>query len=86
VSDEEVEFEVTGVRVLPPLRPGSILHIHLGIRDMGDGMPPFIPSSDDIYATKHDWEKLVPADVKVHVSHFGEVVADIIEVDADGTR
>ena len=51
---------------------GDVLHIALG-GDLGDGMPPWIPTQDDIDKTKAFWDTAVPDYVRVVVTHCLEV-------------
>jgi len=62
------------------LSPGDILHIKLGM-EMGD-LPPWIPDVEDLEAAKIEWEKVVPKDVKVIVTHLA-VDTNILKVAND---
>jgi len=42
------------------LEPGDILHVKLGIINMGDGMPPWIPTEDDKTAAKKSLRQPYP--------------------------
>ena len=55
------------------LQTGDLLHVAVGIEDLGDGQGPWIPNSDHIAAAKADWEAVVPEGVKVIVTHLGQV-------------
>lgn len=59
------------------LKAGDILHVKLGTADMGDGLPPWLPTLQECEEAKKEWEAVVPAGVKVIVTHFGnEAVVD----------
>jgi hypothetical protein len=60
------------------LLPGDLIHVQLGILDLGDGMPPWIPSQGDMEHTRERWEAALPKDVRVIVTHIGERVDCIL--------
>lgn len=43
----------------------------LGIMDMGDGLPPWIPSPDEIQSVRDDIDIAMASDFRVMVHHFG---------------
>lgn len=53
------------------LQPGDVLHVKVGIENMGDGMPPWIPSPDELEYTQKTFEPLLPEGVKLVVTHMG---------------
>jgi hypothetical protein len=61
------------------LAPGDVLHIQLGIQDMGDGLPPWLPTPEEIEFSRRYWQAFVPAGVKVLVTHCGEKIGGVIE-------
>lgn len=68
------------------LRAGDILHISVGILNMGDGQPPWIPGPEELGSAVAHWQKVVPEGVQVIATHFGEV-PEVIQVAAtDGTE
>ncbi len=77
---EQVSAQVKVLR----LEPGDILVAKLGIVDMGEGLPPWIPSVTDLEHMLDDLSMVIPKDVKVFVSHMGlefEIVRDLSEAD-----
>ena len=71
------------VKVLK-LEPGDILVAKLGIVDMGDGMPPWIPTLSELESVRDGLALLMPDNVKVFIHHMGlefEVVRDLSEAD-----
>ena len=59
--------EVRAFRV----KSGDTLHVRVGIEDMGDGQPPWIPGPDELDQIKEELEQYVPEGVKAYVTHFG---------------
>jgi hypothetical protein len=80
---EEMQLQAPGEPV--ELREGDILHIKMGIMDMGGGLPPWIPGSDEMAGTRGLWQSIVPEGVKVVVSHFG-VDTQVIPVQENETE
>ena len=71
------------VKVIKP-QPGDIVVAKLGTADMGDGLLPWIPTYEDMMATRDDLALVVPDDVKVLVYHMGlefEVLRDLSDAD-----
>lgn len=60
------------------LEDGDILHIKVG-GELGDGQPPYIPDPCELDNQKAYWEKLVPDNVRVIVTHH-LVDANVIRV------
>jgi|SRR5208283_5919458 len=60
--------------------PGDILVVKLGIMDMGDSLPPWIPTLAELESVRDDLERVIPEGVKLLVHHFGidfEIVRDV---------
>lgn len=68
--DEGIYINVIEPTVVT-LQPGDILHVRVGIIDMGDGQAPWIPSPDELDFFETQWAKVVPEGVKVVATHFG---------------
>jgi len=71
------------VKVIKP-QPGDIVVAKLGLADMGDGMPPWIPTVDELIATRDELELVMPEGVKTLVYHMGlefEVLRDLSNAD-----
>lgn len=62
------------------LRKGDVLHVTLGIADLGDDQGPWIPDSDQLVEAHEIWQEAVPDGVNVVVSHIGEDVEVIRKV------
>lgn len=43
----------------------------LGIQDMGDGMPPFIPGPEELDSVRNDFDIALSSDFRLMVHHFG---------------
>ena len=43
----------------------------LGIQDMGDGMPPFIPGPEELNSVRDDFDIALSSDFRLMVHHFG---------------
>jgi hypothetical protein len=81
--------EILDVSRLGELKPGDVLHVRVGITDMGDGMPPFIPGPEELDFHRKEVEAVVPAGVNVLVTHQGVDISvihvwDNIEVSCTG--
>lgn len=50
----------------------KILHVKMGIMDMGDGLPPWIPTQQECDDVKKDWEAVTDSDTEVIVTHFSQ--------------
>lgn len=61
---------VAAVEVLD-LKDGDVLVVKLGIEDMGDGLPPWIPGPQELECVARDLSLVVPEDVRVLVHHMG---------------
>jgi hypothetical protein len=71
------------VKVIKP-QPGDIIVAKLGIVDMGEGMPPWIPNVDELVMAREDLELVLPEGVEALVYHMGlefEVLSDLSEAD-----
>jgi hypothetical protein len=64
----EPEVRIATVRRLD-LHAGDILHVALG-GDLGDDLPPWIPSPEQIREEAAAWEAVVPEGVQVVVTHY----------------
>jgi hypothetical protein len=58
----------------------TIVHVQMGIMDMGDGQPPWIPGPEEIEEARERWQKALGEDYLVVATHFGEEVAFYDEV------
>lgn len=67
----ECEHTILDVTRLGELKPGDILHVRVGINDMGDGMPPFIPGPEELDWHRRELEPIVPEGVQILVTHQG---------------
>jgi hypothetical protein len=76
------DVRIETARVLD-LKPGDILHVQLGIADMGDGAP-WIPSQEEIHRAAEDWRLIVPAGVRVIVTHIGVTTEAICASEFEG--
>lgn len=63
------------------LKAGDILHVSVGIQDLGDGQGPWIPGPDDIEEAQVFWKEIVGPDVKVATTHFG-IVPEVVRAEA----
>jgi len=61
---------VAAVEVLD-LKADDVLVVKIGIEDMGDGLPPWIPGPAELEAVAHDVSLTVPEGVRVLVHHMG---------------
>lgn len=59
-------------QIIPCLEPGDILHVRVGVEDLGDGMGPWIPSKKELKYIAKYWQAYVPEGVKVAVTNFSE--------------
>lgn len=75
IEDALVAAATAEVRAFK-VKPGDTLHVRVGIPDMGDGQPPWVPSQNDLDPIRDELEGLVPEGVNLWVTHFG------IEIDA----
>lgn len=76
------EFEVTP-RVVT-LRKGDILHVKIGIADMGDGRGPWVPSNDELDGLRKQLQDQFP-DNRIYVTHFGMEFSTVLRVENDET-
>jgi hypothetical protein len=67
------------------LPPRSVVHITLGIADMGDGSP-WIPSWHELRDAHMMWTEALPDDVTVVVTHFGHQISAIMAPDDGDTE
>jgi hypothetical protein len=49
----------------------------LGIMDMGDGMPPFIPGPEELDSVRDDLDVALSSDFRVMVHHFGLEITNV---------
>jgi hypothetical protein len=49
----------------------------LGIMDMGDGLPPFIPGPEELDAVRDDLDIALASDFRVMVHHFGLEISNV---------
>jgi hypothetical protein len=49
----------------------------LGIQDMGDGMPPFIPGPEELDSVRDDFDIALSSDFRLMVHHFGLEVTSV---------
>lgn len=49
----------------------------LGIQDMGDGMPPFIPGPEELDSVRDDFDLALSSDFRLMVHHFGLEVTSV---------
>jgi hypothetical protein len=49
----------------------------LGIQDMGDGMPPFIPGPEELDSVRDDFDIALSSDFRLMVHHFGLEVSSV---------
>jgi hypothetical protein len=49
----------------------------LGIQDMGDGMPPFIPGPEELDSVRDDFDLALSSDFRLMVHHFGLEVSSV---------
>lgn len=49
----------------------------LGIMDMGDGMPPFIPGPEELDSVRDDFDIALSSDFRLMVHHFGLEVSSV---------
>jgi hypothetical protein len=49
----------------------------LGIQDMGDGMPPFIPGPEELDSVRDDFDIALSSDFRLLVHHFGLEVSSV---------
>jgi hypothetical protein len=52
----------------------TIVHVKVGVQDMGDGQPPFIPERPVLDETAARWQAALGPDYLVIATHFGEEV------------
>jgi hypothetical protein len=69
------------IEIPKPLGEDDILHVRLGISDMGDGLPPWLPTAEEMENVRKQFEAIVPEGAKVIVTHFG-VETEVIPTDA----
>lgn len=68
--DNIKEIRATTVSKLS-LKDGDVLCVTLGSQDLGGGLGPWIPTQEDVEATREAWEDVLPSGVKVIVTHIG---------------
>lgn len=49
----------------------------LGIQDMGDGLPPFIPGPEELESVRDDFDMALSSDFRLMVHHFGLEVSNV---------
>lgn len=59
----------------------TIVHIKVGIANMGDGQPPFIPEPQVLEETRRRWQEALGDDFLVIATHFGEeaIFYDVVD-------
>ena len=55
------------------LAPGDLLHVRVGIENMGDYLPPWIPSDEELAHVAREFQRVLSPDVRVLVTHAGIV-------------
>ena len=81
--DKITQAVVAEVSVLK-LEPGDILAIKLGITNMGDGLGPWIPSTNELKYVRDDVNRILPDGVKVVITHMGvnyEIIRGLENID-----
>jgi hypothetical protein len=81
--DKAKEQLAAQVKVLK-LEPGDILVAKLGIANMGEGLPPWIPMLAELESVRDDLLLVVPKDVRVLIHHMGlefETIRNLSEAD-----
>lgn len=73
-----VEKAVAQVKAFQ-VKPGDTLHVRVGINDMGDGLPPWIPEPDQLEQIKNELEAYLPEDVHAYVTHYGVEIDAVIQ-------
>lgn len=53
------------------LEPGDILHVKVGVNDLGDGQGPWIPGPEEIQEARDLFADIVPKGVVVVATHYG---------------
>lgn len=64
------------------VQEGDILMVKVGVENMGDRMPPWIPTEDDLQYVRDLFATELP-DVKAVVTHFGVDVEVVRPEDAE---
>lgn len=86
---EQPDVRIETVRRLD-LKAGEILHITLGVEDLGDGQGPWIPGLEELARTYDEWSRAVPPGVAVIVTHFGErpevINAEVLRAQVEAER
>lgn len=62
---------------LVELEPGDILHVRVGMDDLGGGQGPWIPGNPDLEETKKALEDLLPG-VTVYATHQGVELGKVL--------
>ena len=78
------EQAVAQVKVMH-LEPGDTLMVKVGIKDMGDGLPPWLPDHHELELVRDDLERVMPEGVECMVSHFG-VECEVVRVGSESGR
>jgi hypothetical protein len=71
------------VKVIKP-QPGDIVVAKVGIADMGDGRPSWIPTGEQLVMVREDLELVMSKHVKILVYHMGlefTVLSDLSDAD-----
>jgi len=71
---ENIVYEIRRATV----KPGDVLHVRMGIIDMGDGMPPWIPDPEQLDKVKQELEAVLPEGVRAYVTHFGVEIDTLV--------
>ena len=76
---------ITSVSKLP-FDMGDIVHVRMGIQDMGDGLPPWIPGERELHWVQALFEHALPPNVGVVVTHFGVEIAEVLKSNVNYTE
>lgn len=49
----------------------TIAHVKLGIADMGEGQPPWIPGPEELEKARDEWQKALGDTYLVVATHYG---------------
>jgi hypothetical protein len=53
------------------VKSGGILHVKVGLTNLGDGQGPWMPSPDDLESVRTEIEQAIPEGTTVIVTHCG---------------
>ncbi len=63
--------QIAGQVQVLDLKPGDVLVAKLGIADMGEGFPPWLPGPQELESMAEDLQLIVPEGVLVLAHHMG---------------